>query len=248
MSTPASLAPFHKQAPRGWKLTAAFGCVVAVFAAALAFGGQWRQLSPYAVLPCGGFAPAEPNLAAGGMSQLFGQILSSNKDTQIERHGDATVTAKLPPEMTYAPAGAGIPGVGVLGGQHRFFGPLAPGQVAGTAGAHTCIGVIVVAPDGTVFVAHFTAGDTPKKTMRYSFPKGSKAIVFGGDNSGPSNSTLASAIAGLKGKGVTIVGISDTDSCWVDATGKFYVSTERSKNVPPLPSRVRFGLSASLLA
>jgi RHS repeat-associated protein len=129
-------------------------------------------------------------------------------------------------------------GIGVRAGSHAVYDKkkMRQGSYVGTAGLTPCIGVIIVSPaaDGLIFVFHFDGTDNPQATMRKvenMIPKGSTAIVFGGDNSDGSNKTLRLALSFLlplrgnpliKGKDLKVMQCP-TDGLWVDRDSNLHL-------------------------
>jgi hypothetical protein len=121
--------------------------------------------------------------------------------------------------------------------------PQDAGYLVGSFGADPCVGVIVLGPTATdqsrsVYSFHFTATDNPYKTLvNAGLPAGSRIAVFGGNNTAPSNRTLAYVAkfiqenkdAGLR---LTVDGESDTIGLWVDKDGNYerYVGDVASTN------------------
>ena len=108
------------------------------------------------------------------------------------------------------------------------------GTFAGTAGALTCIGVIVYEPkaDGRIVVFHFTGVDSPTATLgnlfTWKFEKGSKAYVFGGNGERASNATLQAVITALRQLRLSVSYIP-YDEAWIDKNGNLYVSEKATE-------------------
>jgi hypothetical protein len=121
--------------------------------------------------------------------------------------------------------------------------------MVGTTGARPCICVIVVGPKDAagkriIWVYHFNPGDNPRATFkRDKFPKGSHAVIAGGDDNDPaSTSTLYDVLASLVLAEAIIDGVYNSPGIWVDSKGKYYVyEVERIQanmdGTKPLPQK-----------
>ncbi len=114
---------------------------------------------------------------------------------------------------------------GVSGGTYKVFPKIPAGTCVGTGGAGPCIGLIIqtLDPEKSVYVFHFGAIDDPLTTLKKAgpFPKGSRAALFGGDNSEPSNVTLKLAMDYLRQERIKVDGYSNTTGLWVDKDGRY---------------------------
>lgn len=140
--------------------------------------------------------------------------------------------AEVMAELEAIEAGEAVPrdlsrDIGVSGGQHKIFPRVPPGTCVGTGGAGPCVGLILFHPGSrSAVVAHFGATDDPYATLStLHIPDGTRAAVFGGDGSGPSNATLGSVMAFLRRERragrLAIDGFSDSSGLWVDSEGRY---------------------------
>lgn len=98
-----------------------------------------------------------------------------------------------------------------------------PGQYVGTDGAASCIGVIIVTPDGkTVMAYHFQGNDDPFETLPRlgQLPNGSHVAVFAGNNDYFSNSSLLSVKQWLYHRCSTVI-----YDGYANMSGMFYNGT-----------------------
>ena len=124
--------------------------------------------------------------------------------------------------------------LGASGGERMsvVLSPQSPGWLVGTQGAGPCIGVAVIGPERQagarlITIFHFYAGSDVATAMNAAgIETGSKAAIFGGDNSDGSNRTLDRVADWLRAKKqagkLTIAGFSDTHQLWAgfDCSGK----------------------------
>ena len=188
---------------------------------------------PAANLGAGECGPKKKNAALWGIESLL--CCPSEKGCLISHFGEDTISQRLPPGVT-RPGGEPV-GSGLGGGHHRFCGPLKAGTVVGTGGCGPSVCVVIYCADGTTLVGHFGNTQDPADTFApYTFPDDCKALICGGNNSHPSNCTMNKLACLLDEKGVD-VSISDTASCWVDSSGKHFISSvldQASTNDPTL--------------
>lgn len=158
------------------------------------------------------------------MDGLIGEFIWSptGKPTHIENH---PFSAGMEPNPL--PAGSTQIGGrnGVMGGNARFYPvPLPAGTFAGTGGCASSIGVIITSPAGTG-VFHFGAmeGEVSSTIGRYAWPRGSHAMICGGDNTTQSNITLQNVIDALAVNGIAIDGITSQSSAWLGSDGRWYI-------------------------
>ena len=116
---------------------------------------------------------------------------------------------------------------GVSGGEHLIATNFDEGRFVGSTGAGPCIGLILIVPSQhgrTYAVYHFTATEDPSATIAElgTLPSGTRAALFGGDNSSGSNFTLRGVLNHLRGHAIEIEGYSDSVGLWIDSTGRYY--------------------------
>jgi len=116
--------------------------------------------------------------------------------------------------------------IGVAMDNYAIVPKLPPGYSMGTTGAGPCIGVVIADPIGRVSCYHFSQGNNPGRTLNMTnpggYPKGTRAIIFGGDNSAPSNFTLGMVVSNLESNSVGYV-YSNTTGGNVDSNGMFFL-------------------------
>ena len=134
------------------------------------------------------------------------------KDVEREEVG------KLPKNK--APQGEGT---NVVGGTHKFFGPVKPGQYAGSGGAVPCVGLILQeGPKVALF--HFYADDSIKYTLSmYKWGETTKAILFGGNEEDVSRRALQEAVTYLRANKLKLTCVPNTESLYVNTDGDAYV-------------------------
>jgi hypothetical protein len=124
-----------------------------------------------------------------------------------------------------------LPRSSVGAGQIIKFSEIPKGHLVGTFGAGPCIGVMIYKRDpqtGQIIestVAHFNAMNHPSKDFsQMTFPAGSEAIVFGGDNSNESNAVLGSVLRFLENKktGISSIQTIDSPDLWINSAGELY--------------------------
>ena len=111
--------------------------------------------------------------------------------------------------------------------EHKVAGlPLVPNSYFGVDGAGPCIGVVVVCPSQVV-AFHFDQGkdDAGATLSQYTWPKGSHAVICGGDNSPVSNDQLIEVINSLANNGIKLDGIVNMKGCYYGPGGKWYVGS-----------------------
>ena len=163
-----------------------------------------------------------PNAANGFLGTLsaFADGNSWMKARVIQGHASTLNNIGTVPTLS-------TPRVGVGRQEHAIIPKLPPGYAAGSTGAGPCIGVIIRYPrGGAVCVYHFGPGDNPVTTMNMTkpsaYPDGTFAMVFGGDNSPPSNALLGRVVAYLKNNAVDY-GYSDSTGANIDSNGQFFL-------------------------
>ena len=150
---------------------------------------------------------------------------SPSKPTQITAVG--ALTATLVDPFPLPPNGS----TNTAGGSCVTVSNIPAGYLVGSGGAEGCIIAVVVRCDGTVVSCHFTATDDAAATLAKLAPFGdcAHAGLAGGTNQGPSNETLAGAIAGLKRNKVKIDGMLDRSGLYWDATNGRWVYGKNDK-------------------
>jgi RHS repeat-associated protein len=107
------------------------------------------------------------------------------------------------------------------------------GFLVGAEGAGPCILLIITSPPNdagtrSAWAYHFGTKHNPSSTLRrdggwFGFPRGSKAVLGGGDDRCPNSmGTLFYAWDQLQRQGISIDGIYNTPSLWVDADGNYH--------------------------
>ncbi|MGH7966739.1 MAG: dockerin type I domain-containing protein, partial [Candidatus Binatia bacterium] len=113
---------------------------------------------------------------------------------------------------------------GVGAGKNAVFTDIPDGTVVGASGCDPCIGIILLPPEDDPQVFHFAATDDAKDTMKEAgpFPDGTRAAIFGGNNTLESNVTLNLVAEFFReNPQITVEGYSDTVGLWVDREGTF---------------------------
>jgi len=135
----------------------------------------------------------------------------------------------VPTMLAKNPGGAGT---NILGGDHAFVRSADAGksQYFGTGGAQTCVAAIIKS-DRCAGIFHFSVGDEPFNTLgRYNWPKGSSAVVFGGDNSDGSQALFTDVMEAVERRlKITDVKVYEYDSVWIGSDGNFH-SIKRPRN------------------
>ena len=157
----------------------------------------------------------------GYLIDLFESAIVLSKPSQTAGIPSAN-TRPLPPNLSL--------GTGVNGSHYQFYNKPKPGQYVGSGGAFTCIGVIILRPDGSCGVFHFSTGDMVRPTLlQYGWPPGSTAIVFGGNNETGSNLLLGEVVSAL-GQIPIPVSFANYSAIWLGSDGIWYHG-EPSKNI-----------------
>jgi len=190
-------------------------------AAAPSQGGAPQAAQPEAAKPTG---TNQPNKRQFGASRAGTGL----KKALQNKYGVPTVTEL--PKRDYAKTN------GTTQGNGTHYKSIPDGFMVGTSGAGPCIGVIIVGPpdragNREIWVYHFQSGDNVSGTLNRDgpFPKGSKAVIFGGQNGvRESMGSLNDVESSLRGCNVTIDGVYNSPGLWVDRNGNYFVhSAER---------------------
>lgn len=177
-----------------------------------------------APFPAAGASPpaAATNVAGGNYS--FGLLLNAmgvwtptTKPTILANHPfpQANMPTAIP-----NPTGSGT---NVLAGQHQFFPPGLGQPFVGTGGCAGCVGVIIQVPGHGTAVFHFNTGNNVLATLsQYTWPAGSHAVVFGGNNQPASNVLMQNVISALRPRGITLDGVLNSSNCYLGANGDLH--------------------------
>lgn len=156
--------------------------------------------------------PAIPNVRNGGLDNLLNVIIPAPGNLLGMVAGSMKPT--IPPSTIGDVSSTGVPR-----GNYTMVPAVPPGSVTGSGGAGPCIGMIITTPTGAVYVFHFWPEDNPAATLgSITFPDGSHAGIFGGDNTQPSNEMLENLTPYLYGNGFTIDGYYPYDSLFTDGS------------------------------
>lgn len=151
----------------------------------------------------------------GLITKRAGLVDPPTKASSFDQIGEAEV------KKVATPPGVGE-GTNISAGTHKSVLALDKDKVFGTGAADPCVIVMMILPDGKGYVVfHFYASDDIADTLsNYNWPKGTKAVVVGGNDDNVSRWALAETISYLKRNEISTTGVRTATGLWVDSDGK----------------------------